>query len=89
MARPAREPPENNVVSGDSWMYPYQRTPMGNPYISPTYCVLMGHNPQESLKNHNKYNGRIVRGTPKCPLIVPRKREHIYIIYQSLHFGAL
>ncbi len=20
--------------SGDSWMYPYQRTPMGNPYIS-------------------------------------------------------
>ena len=21
--------------SGDSWMYPYQRTPMGNPYISP------------------------------------------------------
>ena len=23
-------------LSGDSWMYPYQRTPMGNPYISPT-----------------------------------------------------
>ena len=22
-------------------------------------------------------------------VIVPRKREHIYIIYQSLHFGAL
>ena len=22
-------------VSGGSWMYPYQRTPMGNPYISP------------------------------------------------------
>ena len=21
--------------SGDSWMYPYQGTPMGNPYISP------------------------------------------------------
>ena len=21
--------------SGDSWIYPYQRTPMGNPYISP------------------------------------------------------
>ena len=21
--------------SGDSWMYPYQRTPMLNPYISP------------------------------------------------------
>ena len=24
-------------ISGDSWMYPYQRTPMGNPYISPIY----------------------------------------------------
>ena len=23
------------VGSGDSWMYPYQRTPMGNPYKSP------------------------------------------------------
>lgn len=22
-------------LSGDSWMYPNQRTPMGNPYISP------------------------------------------------------
>ena len=22
------------ILSGDSWMYPYQRTPMGNPYIS-------------------------------------------------------
>ena len=22
-------------ISGDSRMYPYQRTPMGNPYISP------------------------------------------------------
>ena len=21
------------VNSGDSWMYPYQRTPMGNPYM--------------------------------------------------------
>ncbi len=26
----------NMHMSGDSWMYPYQRTPMGNPYISPT-----------------------------------------------------
>ena len=24
-------------VSGDSWMYPYQRTPMGNPYIIPIW----------------------------------------------------
>ena len=21
--------------SGDSWMYPYQRTPMGNPFLGP------------------------------------------------------
>ena len=39
--------------SGDSWMYPYQRTPMGNPYISPIYpyntWVFMGYYPQESL----------------------------------------
>ena len=26
--------------SGNSWMYPYQRTPMGNPYISPIYTQL-------------------------------------------------
>ena len=40
-------------LSGDSWMYPYQRTPMGNPYISPIYpyitWVFMGYYPQESL----------------------------------------
>ena len=28
---------QNHLASGDSWMYPYQRTPMGNPYISPIY----------------------------------------------------
>ncbi len=27
--------------SGDSWMYPYQRTPMGNPYI-PLKSVAKG-----------------------------------------------
>ena len=26
---------EYDLISGDSWMYPYQRTPMENPYISP------------------------------------------------------
>ena len=25
--------PTNTLLSRDSWMYPYQRTPMGNPYI--------------------------------------------------------
>ena len=38
--------------SGDSGMYPYQRTPIGNPYISP---ILRGYlwvsYPQESLEN--------------------------------------
>ena len=29
-------------MSGDSWMYPYQRTPMGNPYISPIYPYIVG-----------------------------------------------
>ena len=28
--------------SGDSWMYPYQRTPMGNPYRSPIYPYIVG-----------------------------------------------
>ena len=28
--------------SGYSWMYPYQRTPMGNPYISPIYPYIVG-----------------------------------------------
>ncbi len=29
-------------ISGNSWMYPYQRTPMGNPYISPIYPYIVG-----------------------------------------------
>ena len=34
-------------MSGDSWMYPYQRTPMGNAYISPisTMGTLLGVHP--------------------------------------------
>ena len=38
------------VPSGDSWMYPEsQRTPMGNPYISPILTwVFMVYDPQES-----------------------------------------
>ena len=32
----------NTPSSGDSWMYPYQRTPMGNPYISPIYPYIAG-----------------------------------------------
>ena len=26
---------EAHQTSGDNWMYPYQRTPIGNPYVSP------------------------------------------------------
>ena len=33
---------KQNVHSGDSWMYPYQRTPVGNPYISPIYPYIVG-----------------------------------------------
>ena len=32
-------------------MYPYQRTPMGNPYISPILWVFMDYSSQESLEN--------------------------------------
>ena len=36
-------------MSGDSGMYPYQRTPMGNPYIRPiTRGYLWVSYPQES-----------------------------------------
>ena len=49
--------------SGDSWMYPYQRTPMGNLYI-PISWVFMGYYPQESLYKPYKYHGYTVRGTP-------------------------
>ena len=62
---------ETNVMSGDGWMYPYQRTPMGNPYISPIargylWVIIPFGIPRE----HNKYHGYTVRGTPNCPLIM-------------------
>ena len=45
-------------------MYPYQRTPMGNPYISLySGCLWV-----ESLYKPYKYHGYTVRGTPNCPL---------------------
>ena len=33
--QPFDQPPEWSKHSRDSWMYPYQHAPMGNPYISP------------------------------------------------------
>ena len=38
-------------ISGESWIYPYQHTPMGNPYTCPIIWVFMGYNHQESLEN--------------------------------------
>ena len=56
------------TYSGDSWMYPYQRTAMGNPYRSPIYTgylwVIIPRIPRE----HNEYHGYSVRGTP---ILVP------------------
>ena len=28
------------LISRDSWMYPYQRTPMGNPNVSPIIYIV-------------------------------------------------
>ena len=57
------------VDSGDSWMYPYQRTPMGNPYISPIYPYIVGVygllSPRIPIFSPYKYHGyTYVRGTP-------------------------
>ena len=47
--------------SGDSWMYPYQRTPMGNPYISPIYPYIVGVygllSPRIPIFSPYKYHG--------------------------------
>ena len=51
--------------SGDSWMYPYQRTLS---LYKPSIVDIYGYNPQESLGEHNKYHGHTVKGTPNCPL---------------------
>ena len=48
-------------------MYPYQCTPMGNPYLSPIsrgyLWVIIPKNPKVE---HN--HGYTVKGTPNCPL---------------------
>ena len=65
------------LQSGDSWMYPYQRTPMGNPYISPIYPYIVGVYGLLSPtipREHNKHHGYTVRGTPHCPLIQQESR---------------
>ena len=50
-------------------MYPYQRTPMGNPYISPIARGYLWVSSSPRIpREHNKYHGYTVRGTPICPL---------------------
>ena len=61
---------EKKQNSEDSWMYPYQRTPKGNPYI-------MGYDPQESLESlENTINTMstltLLGGTSNCPLKIFR-----------------
>ena len=68
-------------------MYPYQRTPMGNPYISPTKWVFMGYNPQESLlggrlnSRHGRETHAITVGTQENRISrhrqIPRHKEQI------------
>ena len=60
-------------VSGDSWMYPYQRTPIGNPNISPIACgylwVLVFY-PQESLENTIDTMGTLLGVHPIVPCLL-------------------
>ena len=60
---------KRSFFSGDSWMYPYQRTPMGNPYMS---SILRGYlwviipNPQRTPAKYHGYTG--APKPPNCPL---------------------
>ena len=39
--------------AGDCWMYPYQRTPMGNPYVFALYTgYLLVTIPKNPLREH-------------------------------------
>ena len=50
-------------------MYPYQRTPMGNPCISPIQWVFIGcsYSPQESLENTINTVGTLLAVHPIVP----------------------
>ena len=53
--------PIRRQKSGDSWMYPYQRNPMGNPYISPICPYIVGVygllSPRIPIFSPYKYHG--------------------------------
>ena len=60
-------------------MYPYQRTPMGNPYIALCSGYLWVIIPFGIPREHNKYHGYTVRGTPNGPL------KHLQVHNFELH----
>ena len=55
---------------------PYQRTPMGNHYISPIEWVFIGYNPQEYLENTINTMGTLLGVHPIVPWIFV---SHIHI----------
>ena len=45
---------DGSLFSGDNWMYPYQRTPMGIPYVSP----IIPKNPIQEHQPKKKVHAR-------------------------------
>ena len=71
-------------------MYPYQRTPMGNPYISPIQWEWISYIPQESLENTINIMGTLLGVHP----IIPWKKSGtvpigIYIYIYIYIYGAV
>ena len=92
-------------ISGDSWMYPYQRTPMGNLYISPIYPYIVGvyglWSPRIPIFSPYKYHGVHVRERA-TPVLVPwqlpvylwevhikRKEKFVNFFLPSINFWCL
>ena len=60
------------TLSGDSWMYPYQRTPMGNPYISPIACGYLWVLSSPRIPSENTINTMVVHVRERgAPVLVP------------------
>ena len=68
------------LSSGDCWMHLYQRTSMGNPYISPIEWVNLSVTiPKNPIREHHKNSHGIFRGTPK-----KSPKKHINIIESDM-----
>ena len=72
-------------------MYPYQRTPMGNPYIRPIWWVFMGKlSPR--IPRLNTINTMVVhvreRYTLPCPLSVYENPRHMAELGRGLKLGS-